>query len=80
LLSLLLTFVEACAGKGTDNLLIPVLGHLALRIYLESPTAVITAHLAAATGAGLWVLRAALQGLGEVNPGRGRSACGHGVS
>jgi hypothetical protein len=73
LLPLLLTFVEAAAGKGADNLLIPVVGHLALRAYLGCAPTVAAAHLIAAAAAGIWALRTALQDTGD-----GRAACGHG--
>ena len=71
LVSLLLTFVEAVAGKGTDNLLIPVVGHVALRAYLGCAPTVAAAHLIAAAAAGIWALRTALQDTGD-----GRAACG----
>lgn len=61
LVALLLTLVEACAGRGTDNLLIPLAGHLLLRLYLGCAPGVTTLHLVVAATAGAWALRAALR-------------------
>ncbi len=61
LVALLLTFVEACAGRGTDNLLIPAAGHLLLRVYLGCPPVVIAMHLMVASTAAAWALRAVLR-------------------
>jgi phytol kinase len=72
LVSLLLTFVEAAAGQGTDNLLIPVVGHVALRAYLGCAPAVAAVHLIAAATVGIWVFHTALQDSDD-----GRAACGH---
>jgi phytol kinase len=62
LLSLLLTFVEASAGRGTDNLLIPVVCHLALRYYLGRPAAMVAVHLGATAVAGGWMVWSAWRG------------------
>ncbi|MGE5257767.1 MAG: hypothetical protein ACM3KE_13905 [Hyphomicrobiales bacterium] len=53
LLGLLLTLVEAGAGRGIDNLLIPLTGCLLLRALLGSPVALLMLHLFTAVSAGV---------------------------
>jgi phytol kinase len=76
LVALLLTFVEACAGRGTDNLLIPVAGHLLLRLYLGCLPVVVAMHLMVAATAGAWALRAALRQSAPIFATR-RTPCEH---
>lgn len=52
LLGLHLALVEASAGAGFDNLLIPLTGCLLLRVFLGSPAALLMLHLLAALSAG----------------------------
>ena len=51
LLALLLALVEAVAGRGTDNFLIPITGYLLLRVYLGCPAAVLMSHVVTAVSA-----------------------------
>jgi phytol kinase len=53
LLALHLTLVEASASRGFDNLLIPLIGCLLLRVFLGSPAALLMLHLLAAISAGV---------------------------
>jgi phytol kinase len=53
LLALHLTLVEASAGRGLDNLLIPLTGCLLLRVFLGSPASLLMLHLLAAVSAGV---------------------------
>jgi len=50
-LTLLLTLVEAAAGRGTDNFFIPITGCLLLRVYLDCPASRLMLHLINAVSA-----------------------------
>ena len=76
LLALLLTFVEAAAGKGLDNLLIPVVGQLALRAYLGFAAADLIAHLCAAAASGILVAQQVRRHLPSVDSEPWRTTCG----
>lgn len=52
LLGLFLALVEAGAGRGIDNLLIPLTGCLLLRVLLGSPVSLLMLHLFGAVSAG----------------------------
>jgi phytol kinase len=51
LLALLLALVEAVAGRGTDNFLIPITGYLLLRVYLGLPASLLMLHFVTAVSA-----------------------------
>ena len=51
LLALLLALVEAAAGRGTDNFLIPITGYLLLRVYLGLPASLLMLHFMTAMSA-----------------------------
>jgi len=44
LLALLLSLVEAAAGRGADNFLIPITGYMLLRVYLRLPVSLLMLH------------------------------------
>jgi phytol kinase len=52
LLALLLTLVEAVAGRGSDNFLIPIAGWLLLKVYLGLPASLLMMHFMIAVSAG----------------------------
>ena len=51
LLALLLTLVEAVAGRGSDNFLIPIAGWLLLRVYAGRPASLLMIHFMIAVSA-----------------------------
>jgi phytol kinase len=55
-LGLFLTLVEAGAGRGIDNLLIPLTGGLLLRVLLGSPASLLMLHLFGAVSAGAFAV------------------------
>jgi phytol kinase len=54
--ALLLSLVEAAAGGGTDNFLIPIVGCLIFKVYRGSPSSQLMLHLGIALSAGLTVV------------------------
>lgn len=70
LLALLLTLVEAAAGKGADNFWIPFAAWLLLRLYLGCPASLLMLHFMTAVSACLTAaLMRRLQGSCEAKPG-----------
>jgi phytol kinase len=51
LIALLLSMVEAAAGRGTDNFFIPITGCLLLRVYLGCPASLLMLHVMTAVSA-----------------------------
>jgi phytol kinase len=51
LIALLLSLVEAAAGRGTDNFFIPITGCLLLRVYLGCPASLLLLHVMTAVSA-----------------------------
>jgi phytol kinase len=51
LIALLLSLVEAAAGRGTDNFFIPITGCLLLRVYLGCPASLLMLHVMTAVSA-----------------------------
>jgi phytol kinase len=51
LIALLLSLVEAAAGRGTDNFFIPIAGCLLLRVYLGCPASQLMLHVMSAVSA-----------------------------